>query len=67
MPPVGSWAAIWMPVLVFHGFLMDKGSVVTIDPPGSTFSEAIGINASGQIVGDYGMRAARCTAFYATP
>jgi probable HAF family extracellular repeat protein len=36
-----------------HGFLLDNGSCTTVDPPGSTDTWAIGINASGQIVGTY--------------
>ena len=30
---------------VFDGFLLDDGTFTTVDPPGSTFTEAIGINA----------------------
>jgi uncharacterized membrane protein len=39
-----------------HGFLLDQGSYTTLDVPGSTWTQAYGINASGQIVGwyDYG-------------
>ena len=38
---------------VLQGFLRHEAGFVTIAPPGSTFTEAIGINASGDIVGDY--------------
>jgi probable HAF family extracellular repeat protein len=36
-----------------HGFLLDQGSYSTLDVPGSDWTEAHGINASGQIVGYY--------------
>jgi uncharacterized membrane protein len=36
---------------VVHGFLDNQGVFLTIDPPGSTFTVAYGINASGQISG----------------
>jgi uncharacterized membrane protein len=35
-----------------HGFLLDHGVYTTLDPPGSN-SSVSGINASGQIVGEY--------------
>ncbi|HEY7536188.1 MAG TPA: hypothetical protein VH878_09640, partial [Thermodesulfobacteriota bacterium] len=36
----------------FHGFLRDILShFITIDPPGSDYASATGINSSGQIVG----------------
>jgi hypothetical protein len=35
-----------------HGFLLDHGIYTTVDVPGSTLTEARGINDSGQIVGD---------------
>jgi hypothetical protein len=50
-----------------HGFLMHKGTFVTIDPPGATFAEAIGITASGQIVGDYIDAGGTLHGFLATP
>ena len=38
-----------------HGFLLDiDGSYTTIDPPGSTYTDANGINDASQIVGEYG-------------
>jgi hypothetical protein len=37
-----------------HGFLLDKGNYTTLDVPGSSWTWASGINASGQIVGCYG-------------
>jgi hypothetical protein len=33
------------------GFLYSRGSYTTIAPPGSTSTTALGINASGQVVG----------------
>jgi uncharacterized membrane protein len=36
-----------------HGFLLDQGRYTTFDVPGSQFTSATGINASGQIVGLY--------------
>jgi PEP-CTERM motif len=36
-----------------HGFVLDNGSYTTLDVPGSTWTWATGINASGQIVGMY--------------
>ena len=36
-----------------HGFLLDRGVFTTIDPPGASFTEAVGINDRGQIVGPY--------------
>jgi uncharacterized membrane protein len=52
---------------VIHGFLLDKGAFTMIDPPGSTFTEAIGINAAGQIVGDYMDASGTLHGFVATP
>jgi hypothetical protein len=36
-----------------HGFLLDNGNYTTLDVPGSTATFANGINASGQIIGNY--------------
>jgi probable HAF family extracellular repeat protein len=36
-----------------HGFLLDHGNLTTLDVPGSTSTEAWGINALSQIVGNY--------------
>jgi uncharacterized membrane protein len=36
-----------------HGFLLDKDVFTRIDPPGTSFTEAVGINGRGQIVGFY--------------
>jgi probable HAF family extracellular repeat protein len=36
-----------------HGFLLDQGEYSTIDPPGSVYTEAAGINPRGEIVGLY--------------
>jgi hypothetical protein len=36
-----------------HGFLLDHGSYITLDVPGSDYTAALGINDSGQIVGYY--------------
>jgi probable HAF family extracellular repeat protein len=36
-----------------HGFLLDQGNYTTLDVPGSGFTYATGINASGQVVGFY--------------
>ncbi len=36
-----------------HSFLLSNGSYTTLDVPGSLFTQAHGINASGQIVGWY--------------
>ena len=36
-----------------HGFLLDKGTYATIDFPGALATDALGINAAGQIVGHY--------------
>jgi hypothetical protein len=38
---------------VLHGLLYDGTSFVTIDPPGSRFTEAADISDSGAIVGEY--------------
>jgi probable HAF family extracellular repeat protein len=38
---------------VNHGFLLNFGSLVTLDAPGSTFTQALGLNNKGQVVGDY--------------
>src|SRR5262249_55278841 len=34
-----------------HGFLLSKGAFTTIDPPGAVFSNPLGINSGGEIVG----------------
>jgi len=36
-----------------HGFLLSNGSFTIIDVPGSTTTEAMGINNAGWIVGYY--------------
>ena len=36
-----------------HGFLLNGGSFTTLDVPGATATAAFGINAAGQIVGQY--------------
>ena len=37
---------------IYHGFLYSAGSYVAIAPPGITSTNAMGINDSGQIVGN---------------
>jgi hypothetical protein len=46
---------------------MASGAFTTIDPPGSTFTEAIGTNGAGQIVGDYLDASGTMHGFLATP
>jgi probable HAF family extracellular repeat protein len=36
-----------------HGFLLSGGNYTTLDPPGSSYTQASGINNLGQIVGSY--------------
>jgi uncharacterized membrane protein len=50
-----------------HGFLLDNGSYTTLDPPGSTYTQANGINDSRQIVGSYVDAAGNAHGFLATP
>jgi probable HAF family extracellular repeat protein len=38
---------------IIHGFLLSNGNYTTLDPLGSTFTEAWGINDLGQVVGQY--------------
>jgi len=38
---------------VNHGFLLNFGLFVTLDAPGSTFTQALGLNNKGQVVGFY--------------
>jgi hypothetical protein len=38
---------------VNHGFLLNFGLLVTLDAPGSTFTQALGLNNEGQVVGTY--------------
>lgn len=38
---------------VNHGFLIFKGQFTTLDFPGSTFTQALGLNNKGEVVGDY--------------
>ena len=38
---------------VNHGFLLNFGLFLTLDAPGSTFTQALGLNNNGQVVGDY--------------
>jgi hypothetical protein len=45
---VGGWFQVikkhGVPIIVSHGFLLDKGLFATIDVPGSSFTAALGIN-----------------------
>jgi hypothetical protein len=54
---VGGWFQVikkhGVPIIVSHGFLLDKGLFATIDVPGSSFTAALGINNRRQIVGGY--------------
>src|SRR5271165_2034680 len=36
-----------------HGFLLNFGLFLTLDAPGSIFTQALGLNNNGQVVGDY--------------
>ena len=45
-----------------HGFLLNFGLLVTLDAPGSTFTQALGLNNRGQVVGDYRTQVAIPTA-----
>src|SRR5262249_32767648 len=36
-----------------HGFLLSKGAFTTIDPPGAVFTNPLGINSGGEIVGRF--------------
>jgi probable HAF family extracellular repeat protein len=47
----------------FHGFSLAKGRFSTIDPPGSTFTLAFGINNRGEIVGGYNDAAGKAHGF----
>ena len=38
---------------VNHGFLLSFGLLVTLDAPGSIFTQALGLNNKGQVVGAY--------------
>lgn len=38
---------------VNHGFLLNFGLLVTLDAPGSIFTQALGLNNKGQVVGQY--------------
>jgi len=38
---------------VNHGFVLNFGLFLTLDVPGSTFTQALGLNNNGQVVGDY--------------
>jgi hypothetical protein len=38
---------------VNHGFLLNFGQLVTLDAPGSIFTQALGLNNNGQVVGQY--------------
>ena len=50
-----------------HGFLDIGGSFTPVDVPGSTFTEALGINDRGQIVGFFGDSTGHTHGFLATP
>src|SRR5262249_13340269 len=50
-----------------HGFLLSEGRYTTIDVPGSTLTELLGINDAGQIVGQYYESSGNAHAFLATP
>ncbi len=36
-----------------HGYLLNRGIFMTLDFPGSTFTQALGLNNQGQVVGSY--------------
>jgi hypothetical protein len=36
-----------------HGFVNDKGAYITIDAPGASVTEAIGVNNRGEVLGQY--------------
>jgi len=38
---------------VNHGFLLSAGLLVTLDAPGSIFTQALGLNNKGQVVGQF--------------
>jgi uncharacterized membrane protein len=50
---------------VTRGYLLDKGTLTTIDVPGSIATYAYGINAGGRIVGRYRDSAADSHGFLA--
>jgi len=39
--------------MVNHGWLLNGGVFVQLDAPGSTFTQALGLNNTGSVVGDY--------------
>ena len=38
---------------VNHGFLLNFGKMLTLDPPGAIFAQALGLNNKGQVVGQW--------------
>jgi probable HAF family extracellular repeat protein len=38
---------------VNHGYLLNRGIFMTLDVPGSTFTQALGLNNNGQVVGSF--------------
>ena len=38
---------------VTHGFMLNGGTLTTLDFPGSNFTQALGLNNNGQVVGVY--------------
>jgi hypothetical protein len=68
--PTGSGDCLGAPVTApssLSRFLLNKGTFTRFDPPGSIFTEAIGINAAGHIVGDYIDASGKLHGFLVTP
>jgi probable HAF family extracellular repeat protein len=57
----------WETPSIQHGFLLDNGTYTTLDVPGSTSTQAWGINDSGEIVGTYADAGGGQHGFLATP
>ena len=47
---------------VDHGFLLDQGTLITLDVPGSTSTQAFGLNNDGQVVELSSTTRPKCTA-----
>jgi hypothetical protein len=66
--PAGTIAGTYFDASGEHGFLRAKnGALTTIDVPSASFTEGLGVNPSGSIIGDFCNQTTCFTGFIRTP